>query len=81
MKIICISVEHKEESFLGVDCSLLELNKQYDGIYRKHDYYYGFKGYIIPSIVKYGFGQWFPEECFITLAEWRDKQINEILYE
>jgi hypothetical protein len=81
MRIICISVEHKEESFLGFDCSLLEVNKQYDGIYRKHDTYYGYKGYIIPSIVVYGWEQWFPEECFITLAEWREKQINEILYE
>lgn len=79
MKIICISVEHKEEIFLGFDCSLLELHKVYEAIYQRHDTYYGFKGYIIPSIKPYGHELWFPEECFIPLAEWREQQINSIL--
>lgn len=79
VKIICVSVTHKEEKFLGSDCTLLELYKQYEAVYRKHDRYYGFKGYVIPSIDLFGWAQWFPEECFITLVEWRDKQIDNIL--
>jgi hypothetical protein len=84
MKIICTSVDNvlkMANDTIRVDYSLLELNKEYEATTKRHSVYYGVSGYVIPSIVVNGWKQWFPEECFITLAEWRDKQINEILYE
>lgn len=82
VKIICTNINNPHTSNYGeyiyMNHGYLNIGTIYEGEYSKHERYYGCKGYYI-GIDAYGHKQWFPEECFISLSEWRDKKIDEIL--
>lgn len=68
-KVICIST--------GVFIQYLELHKIYEGFYDS-DSDPGLQGWYIDRGGALSL-EWFPIKCFITLAEWREKQINSVL--
>jgi hypothetical protein len=76
IKIVCISTE------LPPSWTLyrynLELYKIYDGDVKYEGLH---KGYLLSWLSRFDaeYTLWFPADNFMTLAEWRDKQINEIL--
>jgi len=77
IKIVCISTELPPTwSLYGYN---LVLHKIYDGDLKYEGLH---KGYLL-SYTEIGidskFTIWFPADNFMTLAEWRDNQINSIL--
>ena len=76
-KIVCISTE-LPLSWIIYEYKL-ELYKIYEGILKYEGLHKGYSIIGVESIFGEDISTWLPADNFMTIAEWRDKQIDDIL--
>ena len=79
MKVVCINSDLKDEKFLSDFSGKLEIGKVYEGdIIFNIDGVSDYENNYL-TINGFGIANWFPTKNFITLEEWREKQLDRLL--